>query len=197
MVFLRLSLILLRLRRSTAVPTLALSKSGSRVGTTSPLSACSALCHKLPSYAITAFIIIRLYRIVKIISGLCIVLVDDGLPYRTACARDGRMECLTFFAQVEILRDKRLEQIQQLCIGDAALEQLGKCPGGLRLRCGRSSRGRRRSRVPAASARGTENITELCKKSQCLFFPTAQWRPKAKILTQRKVIGTPRMAASR
>ena len=32
------------------------------------------------------------------------------------------------FAQVEVLRDKRLEQIQQLCIGDAALEQLGKCP---------------------------------------------------------------------
>ncbi len=38
------------------------------------------------------------------------------------------MECLAFFAQVEVLRDKRLEQIQQLCIGDAALEQLGKCP---------------------------------------------------------------------
>ena len=55
-------------------------------------------------------------------------MVDDGLPYRTACARDSRMECLAFFAQVEVLRDKRLEQIQQLCIGDAALEKLGKCP---------------------------------------------------------------------
>ena len=54
------------------------------------------------------------------------VLVDDRLPCVAARARDGCVERLIRFAQVEVLLDKRLEQSFEIGVGHAALERHGK-----------------------------------------------------------------------
>ena len=54
------------------------------------------------------------------------VLVDDRLPCVAARARDGRIKRLIHLTQVEVLRDKRLEQGFKIGIGHAALERRGK-----------------------------------------------------------------------